>query len=127
MTYMKQLAEAEPTEGARPFPRRQDLDQSKLIIGRPPKRRTIAVSHGWDTAFHVSPSGGKLGLIVDALQRLGADSEEDGVFLDVRTAWPGPPSCGLLTLPPTMARVSILSLLSSLSIPPLPRPPLYDR
>eukprot|EP00900_Chrysochromulina_parva_P017690 jgi/Chrpa1/25922/Chrysochromulina_OHIO_Genome00027199-RA len=81
-TYLKELRCAMPTDGGRPFPRRQDLDQSKLIKGVPPKGKAIAVSHGWDTAFHISPSGEKLDLLVDALERFGAMTDDDGVFID---------------------------------------------
>jgi hypothetical protein len=81
-TYLKELQRAMPTDGGRPFPRRQDLDQSKLIKGVPPKRKAIAVSHGWDTAFHISPSGEKLDLLVDALERFDAMTDDDGVFID---------------------------------------------
>ena len=81
-TYLKELQRATPTRGGRPFPRRQDLDQSKLIKGVPPKRKAIAVSHGWDTAFHISPSGRKLDLLVDALERFDAMTDDDGVFID---------------------------------------------
>ena len=81
-TYLKELQRAMPTDGGRPFPRRQDLDQSKLFTGEPPKRKAIVVSHGWDTAFHISPSGEKLDLLVDALERVDAMTDDDGVFID---------------------------------------------
>jgi hypothetical protein len=81
-TYLKELQRAMPTDGGRPFPRRQDLDQSKLIKGVPPKRKAIVVSHGWDTAFHISPSGEKLDLLVEALERFDAMTDDDGVFID---------------------------------------------
>ena len=81
-TYLKELQRAKPTDGGRPFPRRQDLDQNKLIKGVPPKRKAITVSHGWDTAFHISPSGEKLDLLVDALERFDAMTDDDGVFID---------------------------------------------
>ena len=81
-TYLKELQRAMPTDGGRPFPRRQDLDQSKLFTGEPPKRKAIVVSHGWDTAFHISPSGEKLDLLVKALERVGAMTDDDGVFID---------------------------------------------
>jgi hypothetical protein len=81
-TYLKELQCAKRTDGGRPFPRRQDLDQSKLIKGVPPKRKAIVVSHGWDTAFHISPSGEKLDLLVDALERFDAMTDDDGVFID---------------------------------------------
>jgi hypothetical protein len=83
-TYLKELQRAKRTDGGRPFPRRQDLDQSKLIKGDqgPPKGKAIAVSHGWDTAFHISPTGEKLDLLVDALERFGAMTDDDGVFID---------------------------------------------
>ena len=65
-----------------PCPRQQDLDASGTIVGRAPRGRKISVSHGWDSSFHISPSGEKLQLLITALDELGADDEEDGVFLD---------------------------------------------
>ena len=80
--YLMELCSAAPTEGCRPFPRRQDLDPSRLIVGRPPRGRKVVVSHGWDAQFHVSPSGAKLAKIVAEMQRLGATGMEDAIFMD---------------------------------------------
>ena len=63
--YVKELAK----KGG-PFPRRQCLDQRRLIVGKVPAGRKIVVSHGWDTAFHISPNGTKMALIVEEMQRL---------------------------------------------------------
>ena len=76
--YLLELSEAPMTLGCRPFPRRQDLDQSRLIVGRAPAGHKVVVSHGWDAAYHVSPSGAKLELVARELQRLGATAVEDG-------------------------------------------------
>ena len=65
-----------------PCPRQQDLDPSGTIVGRLPKGRKVSVSHGWDSAYHISPSGEKLELLAKALEDLGVDDEEDGIFLD---------------------------------------------
>ena len=73
--YVKELAS---TPG--PFPRRQCLDQSRLIIGKVPSGRKVVVSHGWDTAFHISPSGSKMRRILEEMERIGATAENDAVF-----------------------------------------------
>ena len=75
--YAKKLA----AKGG-PCPRQQDLDPSGTIVGRLPRGRKISVSHGWDSSNHISPSGEKLQLLARALDELGVDDEEDGIFLD---------------------------------------------
>ena len=65
-----------------PVPRRQDLDPSMLIIGRPPAGRKIVVSHGWDSQKHIDPTGSKKRALAEALEALGATDEEDGIFVD---------------------------------------------
>ena len=75
--YVKKLAKR-----GGPCPRRQDLDQNGLIIGRVPKGRALSVSHAWDTQYHISPSGSKMKRLAETLEKLGANDEEDGVFLD---------------------------------------------
>ena len=65
-----------------PFPRRQDLNQKRLIIGKVPKGRKIVVSHGWDSSFHISPGGDKMRLICNELERIGATGNDDAVFVD---------------------------------------------
>ena len=66
LDYIKELSE----KGG-PFPRRQDLDQQRLIVGKVPPGRKIVVSHGWDTASHISPSGSKMRLLYFEMHRLG--------------------------------------------------------
>ena len=75
--YAKELA-SKPG----PFPRRQCLDQRRLIVGKVPAGRKIVVSHGWDTAFHISPNGTKMALIVEEMQRIGATADDDAIFVD---------------------------------------------
>ena len=75
--YVRQLA-----AGDVPCPRYQDVPAEHAIVGRPPKGRKLAVSHGWDAAFHISPSNDKIRALASALEQLGATGEEDGVFLD---------------------------------------------
>ena len=50
-------------------------------LGVPAGRKTV-ISHGWDAAFHVSPSGKKMRLVLDELERLGATGEADCVFIE---------------------------------------------
>ena len=89
--YVKDLASR-----AGPFPRRQCLQPSRLIAGRVPRGRKLVVSHAWDTAFHISPSGAKMRLVLEEMERLGATGDEDAVFsapahaLAPRTPMPWP-------------------------------------
>ena len=76
-TYVRELA----ARGG-PCPRRQDLPPDGIIVGRLPRGRKISVSHGWDSAYHISPTGEKLRLLARALDELGVNDPEDGVFLD---------------------------------------------
>ena len=75
--YAKELAS---TPG--PFPRRQCLNQSRLIVGKVPTGRKVVVSHGWDTAFHISPSGAKMRLVCEEMERIGAIADDDAIFID---------------------------------------------
>lgn len=65
-----------------PFPRRQDASSDGMYVGKLPPGKLWAVSHGWASEMHPSPSGNKLGLLAAKLRELGADPERDGVFLD---------------------------------------------
>ena len=80
ISYAKELG----AQGG-PCPRRQELDLSRVVIGRVPAGRKFVVSHAWDSAFHISPSGFKLSRLKAALEQLGADDDptvEDAVFIE---------------------------------------------
>ena len=67
-----------------PFPRRQELRPDGYIVGAPPAgRRTLVVSHGWETEVHPNPSGSKMRRLADTLARLQPPpTEDDLVFFD---------------------------------------------
>ena len=108
--YVKELA-----KNAGPFPRRQDLVQSRLIIGEVPSGRKVVVSHGWDTAFHISPSGVKMSHILDEMERIGATADDDAVFVDVRAGL-----CSECVWPPSQlnstSRVVVIRRLRSFAV-----------
>ena len=65
-----------------PFPRRQDLKDSDVVVGRPPLgRRLYCLSHQWDSEFHPNPSGDKMRRLAIILDRLQAD-DNDLLFVD---------------------------------------------
>ena len=74
--YIKQLAQRQG-----PYPRRQDLRLDGLHVGVRPPGRIFSVSYGWASEYHPSPSGVKLQELAEALERFGADDEQDGVFM----------------------------------------------
>ena len=79
--YVRELAARDG-----PCPRRQDLDEARMIIGRVPKGRKFVVSHAWDAAHHFNPSNHKLKRLVLQLDRLHAsDVAEDTVFIECAT------------------------------------------
>uniref|UniRef100_A0A0G4HJY9 EF-hand domain-containing protein n=1 Tax=Chromera velia CCMP2878 TaxID=1169474 RepID=A0A0G4HJY9_9ALVE len=63
-----------------PFPRRQELPEGTYFVGVPPENRFV-VSHCWASEGHPSPSGTKMRLLWEELQKVGAH-DDDGVFLD---------------------------------------------
>ena len=77
VSYVKELAAREG-----PCPRRQEAVAEKCVVGRPAVGCNMYVlSHGWDSQYHISPSGKKLRLLVEVLERLGA-KDDDVVFMD---------------------------------------------
>ena len=75
-------AMAERAKKTFPFPRRQELQPGRYVVGAPPRgRRKFVVSHGWETEVHPSPSGRKMMRLAEVLRKLEADPE-DVVFLD---------------------------------------------
>ena len=75
--YLKELAARDG-----PCPRMQDLNPDGTIVGRRPKGKMVTLSHGWDATYHFDPTGRKLRLLVEELNRLGITDHEDGVFID---------------------------------------------
>ena len=66
-----------------PFPRRQDLPEGSFVSGAAAGHRRLVVSHGWEAEHHPSPSGSKLQLLLDALERARVAPADDAVvFLD---------------------------------------------
>ena len=60
----------------------QDLDQERFIVGVP-KGRKIVVSHGWETSYHISPSGEKLKNLARWLRDNSVDKDpEAACFLE---------------------------------------------
>ena len=81
--YIRDLASRDFRGGkGGPFPRRQELDSCRIVVGVPPiDQRTFVVSHGWESEVHPSPSGGKFRKLALALGALQA-ADEDLVFFD---------------------------------------------
>jgi hypothetical protein len=61
--YMMEIAER-----GGPCPRRQDLDQSRLVVGKQPAGRKLVVSHGWESEQHPCPSGTRLKRLANELR-----------------------------------------------------------
>jgi len=69
-----------------PFPRCQELPDDGILVGSPPAGlRKFVVSHGWASEVHPSPSGAKMRLLAEALDRQEA-RDEDVVFFDFCSA-----------------------------------------
>jgi hypothetical protein len=77
VSYVRELAGR-----AGPCPRNQELDPAGIIVGRRPKGRMFAVSHGWDAQLHISPTNDKLRRLAAQLDLLDAHADEDAVFLE---------------------------------------------
>ena len=80
--YVHAMAEQSRAQGTFPFPRRQELQPGRYIVGAPPRGcRKFVVSHGWETEVHPSPSGRKMIRLSEVLRTLEA-GPSDVVFFD---------------------------------------------
>ena len=87
--YVKQLAARTKCIGEGgscpgPCPRKQEVPQRDecCVLGWPGSCRLFVMSHGWDSMFHIDPSGRKFQFLADMLKDMGAD-DRDVVFIDV--------------------------------------------
>jgi hypothetical protein len=86
------------------------------------------VADGWETQFHIDPTGAKMEALAEALSQLGATSADDGVFVGTsrrtrtlafsavseRPGFASHPHCRFLELEPASRRRHAVALLHGL-------------